>query len=158
MKVQNIMTTEVFCVGSAQSLNDAAQLMWEHNCGSAPVVDEDNQMVGMITDRDIAMSAYINGGSLNTIPVSVAHSKQVVCCKSDDDINDIQYKMRTYQLHRIPVVDDKGHPVGIVSLNDIACAYKAGTRGLKAQDISNTMATICSPMKEDSGLSSVAAA
>ena len=158
MKVQNVMTTEVFCVGAAQSLNDAAQLMWEHDCGSAPVVDEDNQMVGMITDRDIAMAAYINGGSLNAIPVSVAQSKQIVCCKSDDEIGDVQHLMQMHQVHRIPVVDDSGTPVGIVSLNDIACAYKAGTRGLKAQDISNTLAAICSPMKKYSGPSSVAAA
>lgn len=158
MKVENIMSTEVFCVGSAQSLNDAAQLMWEHNCGSAPVVDEDNQMVGMITDRDIAMAAYINGGSLSTIPVSVAQSKEIVCCKSDEEVDDIQYKMRTHQLHRIPVIDDHGQPVGIVSLNDIARAYKAGTKGLKAQDISTTLAAICSPMKKYSEPSSVAAA
>ena len=158
MKVENIMSTEVFCVGSAQSLNDAAQLMWEHNCGSAPVVDEDNQMVGMITDRDIAMAAYINGGSLSSIPVSVAQSKEIVCCKSDDEVDDIQYKMRTHQLHRIPVIDDNGQPVGIVSLNDIARAYKAGTKGLKAQDISTTLAAICSPMTKYSDPSSAAAA
>jgi len=58
VKVENIMTSTVFCVGSGQSLNEAAQLMWEHNCGSLPVVDEDNQIVGMLTDRDIAMAAY----------------------------------------------------------------------------------------------------
>jgi CBS domain-containing protein len=158
VNVQNIMTTDVYCVGSTQSLNDAAQLMWEHNFGSAPVVDQYNQLVGVITDRDIAMAAYINGGSLNDIPVSVAQSQQVVCCKSDDEIDDVQHLMQKHQVHRIPVVDDKGQPVGIVSLNDIACAYKAGTRGLKARDISNTLAAICSPMKKYSGPGSVAAA
>jgi CBS domain-containing protein len=148
MKVQNIMSTEAFSVGSEQSLHDAARLMWEHNCGSAPVVNEDNQVVGMVTDRDIAMAAYLNGSCLSDIPVSVAQSKEVVCCKPDDEIDDVQYKMRTYQLHRIPVIDSNSQAVGIVSLNDIACAYKAGTKGVKAQDISMTLAAICNPMKQ----------
>jgi CBS domain-containing protein len=157
MKVQNVMTTEVFCVGDAQSLQDAAHLMWEHDCGSAPVVDDDNQIMGMITDRDIAMAAYVNGGSLKAIPVSLVQSKQVVCCKSGDEIDDVQHLMQMNQVHRIPVIDDTGQPVGIVSLNDIACAFKAGTKGLKAQDISNTLAEICSPMKKFSAPRSVAA-
>ena len=158
MKVRDIMTAEVFCVGSAQSLSDAARLMWEHNCGSAPVVDENNRMQGMVTDRDIAMAAYINGGSLNAIPVSVAQSKHIACCKPDDEIDDVQHMMQIHQVHRIPVVDSNCQPVGIVSLNDIACAYKAGTKGLKAQDISRTLAAICGPIKNYSGPSSVVAA
>ena len=146
MKVQDIMTREVFSVGSTQTLRDAAQLMWKHDCGILPVVDEDRQIVGMITDRDIAMAAYLDGKSLEAIPVSAAHSKQIVCCKSGDGIDDVQHMMQTYQVHRIPVVDDKGETVGIVSLNDIARAYQAATVGLTAQDISNTLAAICGPI------------
>ena len=148
MKVENIMTHDVFCVGSEQSMNDAAKLMWEHNFGSVPVTDEENRVVSMITDRDIAMAAYINGGSLNTLPVSVAQSQQLICCKPDDDIKDVQHLMQTHQKHRIPVVDDKGEPVGIVSLNDIACAFEAGIKGLKAQDVSSTLAAICGSIQK----------
>ena len=158
MKVQNIMTAEVLCVGSAQSLKEAAQLMWEHNCGSAPVVDGNDKIVAMVTDRDIAMAAYINGCSLDAIPLTIAQSKEVVCCKPDDEIDDVQHIMQMHQVHRIPVIDDDSRPVGIVSLNDVACAYKAGTKGLKAQDISKTLAAICSPVKKFSGPSSVVAA
>jgi CBS domain-containing protein len=158
MKVQEIMATEVFCVVDEQSLKEAAKLMWEHDCGSAPVVDEDNLMVAMITDRDIAMAAYLNGGSLSAIPVALAQSDRVVCCKSDDEIDDVQHLMQMNQVHRIPVIDDRGHPVGIVSLNDIACAYKAGTEDLRAQDVSNTLAAICSPMKKGNAPSKVAVA
>lgn len=148
MKAQSIMTSNVFCVGSEKSLRDAAKLMWEHNCGSIPVVGEGNRLVSMITDRDIAMAAYLNGAPLETIPLSVAQSKQLVSCKPDDDIKDVQQMMQTYQKHRIPVVNKEGEPVGIISLNDIACALEAGVKGLKAQDISSTLAAICGSIKK----------
>lgn len=155
MKVQSLMTSKVYCVGNEQSLNDAAKLMWEHNCGSAPVVDRDNKVVGMITDRDIAMAAYINGNRLDAIPVSVAHSKHLVSCKVDDEMDDVQRMMQMHQMHRIPVLDKEGEAVGIVSLNDIACAQKAGVKGLRAQDVSDTLAAICGSIKKFSTQSPV---
>ena len=148
MKVQNLMTRKVYCVGKEQSLNDAAKLMWEHNCGSAPVVDQDNKVVSMITDRDIAMAAYINGNRLDAIPVSVAQSKHLISCQVDDEMDEVQRLMQTHQMHRIPVLDNKGEAVGIVSLNDIACAQKAGVKGLRAQDISDTLAAICGSIQK----------
>jgi CBS domain-containing protein len=158
MKVESLMTRDVCCIDSGRSLNEAAQLMWQHNCGSVPVVDENNQVVGMITDRDIAMAAYINGNSLAAIPISIAQSKQLVCCEASDDIGEVEQMMQAHQVHRVPVIDKLGEPVGIISLNDIACAYKAGTRGIKAQDISDTLAAICSPMQAIGTSATVAAA
>ena len=158
MKVKNIMTARVFCVDANQTLGDAAHLMYERNCGSAPVVDDGEKIVGMVTDRDIAMAAYMNGGGLNSIPVSLAQSQPIVCCKSDDEIDDVQHLMQMNQVHRIPVINDDGQPVGIVSLNDIACAYKAGAEGLTSQDVSNTLAAICSPKREFKGLRPVVSA
>jgi CBS domain-containing protein len=140
------MTKNVFCIGDARSLNDAAQLMWEHNCGSVPVVNEDRQVVAMITDRDIAMAAYIQGRSLADIPLETAQSQQLVCCHAQDDIREVQHMMRTHQLHRIPVVDDSLQPVGIVSLNDIASVCQSGSRQIKPKDVSDTLAAICSSM------------
>ncbi|WOJ93113.1 CBS domain-containing protein [Congregibacter variabilis] len=158
MQVKNIMTARVFCVDATQSLGDAAHLMYERNCGSAPVVDDKDHIVGMVTDRDITMAAYMNGGSLNSIPVSLAQSQPIVCCKSDDEISDVQHLMQMNQVHRIPVINDDGQPIGIVSLNDIACAYKSGVEGVDPQDIGDTLAAICSPKREFKGLSPVASA
>jgi len=146
VKVQEVMTRNVFCIGDAQSLNDAAQLMWEHNCGSVPVVNEDRQVVAMITDRDIAMAAYTKGRCLADIPLDTAKSQQLVCCKPEDDIREVQHMMRTHQLHRIPVVDDKLQPVGIVSLNDIAGLCQSGSKQIKPKDVSDTLAAICGSM------------
>jgi CBS domain-containing protein len=144
MKVQDLMTHNVVCVTSDQSLNDAARLMWEHNCGCVPVVDAENHVVGMLTDRDIAMSAYITGNRLADTPVSSAQSRQVVSCKPDNDLGTVEGLMQAHQVHRVPVVGDNHELVGIVSLNDLAVAYKSGVRSIKPKDLCNTLSAICS--------------
>jgi len=150
VKVQEVMTRNVFCIGEAHSLNDAAQLMWEHNCGSVPVINEDREVVAMITDRDIAMAAYTQGRCLADIPLETTQSQQLVCCKPEDDIREVQHMMRTHQLHRIPVVNDKLEPVGIVSLNDIAGVCQSGSPQIKPKDVSDTLAAICSSVQQKS--------
>jgi CBS domain-containing protein len=89
MKVQDLMTKNVFCVAIDQSLNDAARLMWEHDCGCAPVVDGENHVVGMVTDRDIAMAAYINGNRLIDMPVSTTQSRELISCRPQDDLSTV---------------------------------------------------------------------
>jgi CBS domain-containing protein len=91
------------------------------------------------------MAVYINGECLANIPVSTASSKQVIGCSPDDKIGDVEALMRTHQLHRLPVISDSYEPLGIVSLHDIALACKAGKRGIKAQEVSDTLAAICRP-------------
>jgi CBS domain-containing protein len=158
MKAQDVMTKNLFCIGSEQSLNDAAQLMWDRDCGSAPVVNGDNQVVAMITDRDIAMAAYIAGNRLADIPIETAMSQQLVCCKADDDIGEVQHLMQVHRLHRIPVVDDQLKPLGIISLNDIASTCKSGSRQVKPKDVSDTLAAICGPIVQKNRAAGKAAA
>ena len=64
MKVGDLMTKDVKACSQHDSLNRAAQLMWENDCGSVPVVDSDSKVVGMLTDRDICMAAYTKGIAL----------------------------------------------------------------------------------------------
>lgn len=137
------MSREVFCVSTGQSLNDAAQLMWEKNCGCAPVVDSENHVVGMVTDRDIAMAAYIEGKRLVDIPLSTTQSRPLVSCASTDELKAVERMMQSHQVHRIPVIDESKRPVGIVSLNDIAMAYKAGNKDVKPKELSDTLSAIC---------------
>ena len=69
MKVQDVMTRNVAACGVDESLNRAAQLMWECDCGSIPVLDASGSVCGMLTDRDICMAAYTQGLPLTQIPV-----------------------------------------------------------------------------------------
>jgi CBS domain-containing protein len=156
MKVKDLMKKNVFCVAANQTLNDAAHLMWEHNCGCAPVLDAESHVTGMVTDRDIAMAAYFEGKCLAEIPISTTQSRKLVACKPEDDLTDVQLMMQSHQVHRIPVVGENSEPVGIISLNDIAMAYKSGNKSVKAKDVSDTLSAICTTMSNVRAIQAVA--
>jgi len=120
MNVGQLMTQNVRACQAEDTMDTAAQLMWENDCGCVPVVDAKRRVVGMLTDRDICMAAYTQGGVLRALRVSSAMSKQVHACTPEDALSVAEELMRAKQIHRLPVVDADGHLVGIISLNDIA--------------------------------------
>ena len=83
MKVQDAMTRNVTACHENDSLNYAAQLMWECDCGAIPVLDGNDVVCGMITDRDVAMAAYTQGLALQEIPVRTAMSTVVHSCAEE---------------------------------------------------------------------------
>lgn len=146
MKVEQLMTPEVFTVTDRQTLNDAAQLMWDHDCGCIPVLSaEDGQLVSVVTDRDIAMAAYTSGKCLGEIPVTAAHSQHAIFAGPEEDISAVEARMQSNQVRRIPVVNEAAQLVGIISLNDIAIASTKRQGGVTAKEVSGTLAAICKP-------------
>ena len=101
------------------TLNDAARLMWEHDVGAVPVVNQAHQPVGMITDRDACMAAYTQGVALYHGSVSSAMSKTLVVCDISAPVSEIRELMIRAQVRRLPVVDAGGALVGVVGLSDI---------------------------------------
>ena len=87
MNVETLMSRQPKSVLPTDSMNHAAQLMWDHDVGSVPVVDDERRVIGMLTDRDICMAAYTQGRPLRDLPVEVAMARQVISCRSDDDID-----------------------------------------------------------------------
>jgi len=144
MKIKQLMTKTVYSINNNQSLSDAAQLMWDHDCGWLPVLDENSKVLAAITDRDIAMAAFLNGKCLSDIPVSKAQSQNLIACGPEDDIKAVEEIMRSNQVRRIPIVDKNASLAGIISLNDIALAYQAGNKGVDPRVLSETLAGICS--------------
>jgi CBS domain-containing protein len=120
MKVRELMTAEAKACSLSDTLNRAAQLMWENDCGAIPVVDEELRVIGMVTDRDICMAAYTQGVPLKQSRVASAMSKGAYTCLLGDDIAAAEKLMRECQVRRIPVVDDEGRLAGIISLSDVA--------------------------------------
>ncbi|MBZ0233742.1 MAG: CBS domain-containing protein [Deltaproteobacteria bacterium] len=143
MKVSSLMHPDPIICHSHDDLQRAAQLMWEHDIGCLPVLDDDGHVVGMITDRDICMSAYTRGSNLRSIPVASAMSRGVHACGPDDDLKRVEEAMQQFQVRRMPVIDAKGHPVGLISLNDIARRSQRG--GVSAGEVASTLAAICAP-------------
>ncbi len=143
MKASQLMTTHPATCRSTDSLERAAQLMRVCDIGYVPVVDGDDQICGVITDRDICLAALAQGKALREISVSAAMSDDVVTACEDDDIETVERSMRDSQVRRIPVIDEACHPVGVISLNDIALAYQQAR--LPAGEVASTLAAICQP-------------
>lgn len=144
MKVKDLCIPEPFTVTRAANLATATSLMWEHDLGALPVVDENHQVVGMITDRDISMAAYTQWKCLADILVESAMSKITITCGLDDDLGGALELMQQYQIRRVPVLDQTKKLVGIISLNDIALAYKhRPKKDIKAESVADTIAAIC---------------
>jgi CBS domain-containing protein len=137
MKVQDTMTTDVCVALSGQPISAAAELMAKLDCGVLPVGDND-RLVGMITDRDIAVRAVANGMGPDT-PVREVMSAEVCYCFADQDLDEVCANMADQKIRRLPVIDRDKRLVGIVSLGDIARAdgHNRGT----AQALSG----ICAP-------------
>ncbi|MDF1561876.1 MAG: CBS domain-containing protein [Deltaproteobacteria bacterium] len=150
MKVEKIMNAPVVSCREDQTLNDAAHRMWSSDLGVVPVLDGEGRLVGMVTDRDVCMSAYFAGRDLSSIPLARAMSRDVVTCRADEELEVIEERMGTHQIRRLPVVDDEDHPIGMISLADLArFALAARKKNGLDREISQTLARICRPPAED---------
>lgn len=152
MRVEQLMTRDVKVCRSDDTLNRAAQLMWEFDCGCVPVIstDGDGAMLGVVTDRDIAMAAYTQGRPLSAIPVSTAMARTVIACHASDGIDQAEALMCDHQVRRLPVTDQSGRLIGILSLDDIAREVQrevaSGRRPeVDAEGVSETLAAVCQP-------------
>jgi CBS domain-containing protein len=142
VKVGDLMTREVHACKIDDSLNGAARIMWDHDCGCVPVVDGQGRLAGIVTDRDICMAAYTQGQRLEEIPLERAMSARVVSCARGDDLETAYRLMRTHEIHRLPVVDSRGRPAGILSLSDLVNHWRGDRAAAAAVEIATTLSAI----------------
>ncbi|MFM8981105.1 MAG: CBS domain-containing protein [Planctomycetia bacterium] len=107
------------------TLEAAARIMWEQDCGFVPVTDAVGRLCGVVTDRDACMAAWTQGRSLLAIPVASAMAAEVVVLHPDDPLERAHELLRTHRLRRLPVVDAGRHVVGVLSLKDLAAHARA---------------------------------
>lgn len=122
MQVSQCMSRDVRIANPAQSIREAARLMAELDAGVLPVGDND-RLVGMITDRDIAIRAVAAGKNPDT-PVRDVMSAEVKYCYEDEDLDHVAKNMADIQVRRLPVVNREKRLVGIISLGDLAQSEK----------------------------------
>ena len=127
MRVQEAMSRDVQVANPGQSIRDVAKMMDQIDAGAMPV-GENDRLVGMITDRDIAIRAVAQGLGPDT-PVREVMSKDVKYCYEDEDLAHVAQNMGELQVRRLPVVNRDKRLVGIVSLGDIAQREDAKTTG-----------------------------
>lgn len=118
MKVSEVMTRDVQTVRPDQPVQQAASFMLNADAGSIPVTEGD-RLIGMITDRDIAVRGIANGYGPDT-PVRELMTNEIICAREDDDIEDVASKMGEAQIRRLPVIDRDERLCGIVSLGDLS--------------------------------------
>ena len=128
MKVSEVMTSDVQTVTPDQSAREAASFMLRAEAGSIPVTEGD-KVIGMITDRDIAVRGVAEGRGPDTL-VRELMTDHIICARQGDDVDDVARRMSEEQVRRLPVLDDDGRLCGIVSLGDLA----RESRGEQAHD------------------------
>jgi CBS domain-containing protein len=133
--VRDVMTTRPLCAAPDTPLNQVAELMDAEDVGAIPVLDGD-QLVGMITDRDIIVRAIAKGKDPRGMPTREISSSDVVTVGPDLDLSDALLLMAQHQVRRLPVVDDENRLVGVVSQADVALEVKDKSVGQMLAEIS----------------------
>src|SRR4051812_33569529 len=121
MKVEQIMTGNPRSVTPDSTVREAAQLMKEIDAGVLPVVESasNSKLVGMVTDRDIAIRVIAEGKDANCRVSEVMSGDRLATCSPNDDVDRVMETMSREQVRRIPIVDERGSLVGIVAQADI---------------------------------------
>jgi CBS domain-containing protein len=117
--VNEIMSTDVRVIAPDATLRRAAQMMQELDVGSLPVC-KDNQLLGMVTDRDITIRGVASGLAPESACVADVMTEDLQFCTEDQDTEEVMHTMGKAQVHRLPVINMKKELVGIVSLGDLA--------------------------------------
>jgi CBS domain-containing protein len=157
MRVAEIMTQAVQICRPEDTLEDVAQLLWDHDCGCLPVVSGNGAMrvVGLITDRDVCMCALFHKKPLADLDASEAMSKQVFACRPSNAVSVAEKLMGGARIRRLPVLDEEDRLVGMLSLADLACNAAQQARQprppLTETEVGDTLAAICQPPANSAG-------
>lgn len=145
MKAGDIMSPSPCCCSPNDSLQDVARAMRDNDCGSVPVVN-DGCLVGIVTDRDLAVRALAYGKAADA-KVSDVLTKDPCCCSADDDLRDGEKIMADNQVRRVPVVDADGCCIGIMSQADLARSAFDG-RSVSEHEVAIVVERVSEPHRE----------
>ncbi|MBR3163095.1 MAG: CBS domain-containing protein [Clostridia bacterium] len=145
MKVKECMCNEVFSCSPSTTVYDAAKIMQTKHVGCIPVCDNQNCMIGVITDRDLVLRCIANDKNAKDTPISDIMTTNVWTCKPDDEMTNAQSKMGNEQIRRLPVVDNNGKVVGMLTLGDLA----KNDMELGQDEVSDTINSICECNEEN---------
>ncbi|MGA2881938.1 MAG: CBS domain-containing protein [Bryobacteraceae bacterium] len=140
MRFQEIMTKDVSFYNPGTNAAAATEIMWTRNCGSLPIVEDGQRVVGMVTDRDLLIALGTSNRNAADLLVGEVMSKDLALCAPNDDVRQALKTMAERQLHRLLVVDEDGALKGSLSLDDIA--LRADADGI-SKDLLKTMKAVC---------------
>ncbi len=126
MKISRTFQRSDMSCTTHDSVERAAQLMWEHDIDCLPVTDGLGHIAGVLTDRDVCITACTQSLPLRAIPVANVMTTVTCTCGEGDEVDAVERMMSEHQIRRMPVADQDGRPIGIVTLDGIARAARGG--------------------------------
>jgi CBS domain-containing protein len=137
MKCKDIMTSNPTTCATSATAQAAALIMNEENVGVVPVVDgQTKRLVGVVTDRDLCLDVVAEGKNPQAVKIGDLTHDNLVTCRAEDDIELCLERMKSHQIRRMPIVDQQGLCIGIISQGDIALKMK------QAEDVHDTVREI----------------
>jgi CBS domain-containing protein len=148
MKVKDAMVkTPAFC-SPETNLGAGVEIMWNRNCGFLPVVDTQQHVVGVVTDRDIAIAVGTRNRLPGEITLAEVATRRVQSCRPEDDIHMALDTMAEEKVRRLVVVNEQNQFEGVLSMDDVvhfAETEPAGKANLSSDDVLRTLKTLYSP-------------
>ena len=120
MRCREIMHRSVFTVRETDNVGLVARLMREENVGFVPVLDSDDVLVGVVTDRDVVIRGCAGTQDPREVTASTIMSREPITCRPNDDVAEVERRLRKHRVGRLVVVDADGSLCGVLSLSDIA--------------------------------------
>jgi len=146
MKVKDVMMGTPYASPLWANLGMATELMWKGNCGFLPVVDAEQKLCGVITDRDICIALGTRNQTAGEVRVEEIAQRKVYACAPDDDVHVALQSMKEGHVRRLPVVDRGGKLAGVVSMDDILLHAESSSFGnepeLSANEVVRAYRTI----------------
>jgi CBS domain-containing protein len=147
MNVKEVMSREIRTIRMVDRCDAAARVMWENDCGVVPVVDGNQTLVGIVTDRDLCMAGYTQGRSLGEIAVTQVMARGVATCRPDDPLATALATMQQRQVRRLPVIDARGVVVGMLASNDLTRLAAARPAAVDGATVLRALAAIAAPRR-----------
>lgn len=144
----DVMTREVATVHPNDSVQYATRIMRDEDCGALPVVDRFGRMMGMITDRDVAMRLVADGYDASHASVAEAMTDEVFACHVNDPLESCMRSMSRHQIRRMPILNNREQVIGIVSQSDLS-RHAVANRGMgERRAFSDVMCAVSEPTSD----------
>jgi CBS domain-containing protein len=146
MKVKDIMVWTAASCRADMNLGEAVEIMWNRNCGILPVVNEQSQVTGVITDRDICIALGTRNRLPGKIKVKDVATPSLYCCKREDDVRLALQTMAQAKVRRLPVVNKAGSLEGILSMDDVVFHAETANHAsdISAENVLDTLKAVYS--------------
>jgi CBS domain-containing protein len=149
MIVKDLAAFDVKSCAPDTDLATVAKIMWDCDCGAAPVVNEERKVIGMITDRDICIAAATRSASPADLKVRDVMSGDVYACGIGDDVRTALKTMKERRVRRLPVLDGQERLAGIISMNDLVMRAECRTEAdVPGEEFLATLKSICTHSRE----------